>query len=251
MYEAATQRIVNVEIGEAILRWLAGGERDPFEEVPLMVAEHPQYRCWRGKQTSRFDNLEVNSGGQVVLCPYLEGESAKAKKKRLSLVREMWLKCNEIYPFESRREGVLREFGRACKEMESSREDVPQKDTDPITDIDLLEIQEREESKARKRKHIVEMEQEINEYDHILKEQMRLSKAFKKLLGFESKPMDLCQKYVSDVLQVLSVIMQEKTSDPKGKTTISLAGESVSTTTSALIIRAHMEELAKTELGLA
>ena len=93
-----------------------------------------------------------------------------------------------------------------------------QKDTD---EIDLLEIQEREESRARKRKRIVEMEQEVDEYDNILKEQIRLSKAFKKLFGRESKPLDLCQKYVSDVLQVLSVIMQEKAADPKGKATIS------------------------------
>ena len=89
------------------------------------------------------------------------------------------------------------------------------------------------------------MEQEVDEYDNIRKEQIRLSKAFKKLFGRESKPLDLCQKYVSDVLQVLTVIIQEKAADPKGEATISLAGESVSTTTSALIIRAHMDELAK------
>ena len=57
VYETATQRIVNVKIGEAISGWLAGGERDPFEEVPQIIAEHPQYMCWRGKQISRFIDL--------------------------------------------------------------------------------------------------------------------------------------------------------------------------------------------------
>ena len=75
-----------------------------------------------------------------MICPYLEGGSVKARKKILSLVEERWLKCNEIYSFESIREGVLRELRRACKEMENSRENVLQKDTDPVTEIDLLEI---------------------------------------------------------------------------------------------------------------